>query len=260
MKHNFIDQYSNLDSFIHRLDPRTKLIVTLLFILVVISTPPTGWQVFVFYLLVMSVLMLISRVPVSYVLKRSLVIMPFILMITIFIPFIKEGEIAGSYNIGLWQVSVTHNGLQVLWNVLSKAWLSILSLILLTSTTKLTNLLRGLEQLRMPRIMIMILSFMYRYIFVLVDEVLRMKQARDSRSFGGSRLWRIRTVGNMIGTLFIRSYERGERVYAAMTARGFDGQIRTLERLKFRKADACFGIGISLVLVSTGVASLIILS
>ncbi|MFC1991256.1 cobalt ECF transporter T component CbiQ [Chloroflexota bacterium] len=260
MKHNFIDQYSNLDSFIHRLDPRTKLITTLLFILVVISTPPTGWQVFVFYLLLIGILMLLSRVPILYILKRSLVIIPFVLMITIFIPFFKEGEVAGSYNIWMWQVSVTYNGLQVLWNVLFKAWLSILSLILLTSTTTLANLLRGLEKLRMPRIMIMILSFMYRYIFVLVDEVLRMKQARDSRNFGGSRLWQIRTIGNMIGTLFIRSYERGERVYAAMMARGFDGQIRTLERLKFRKADAYFGISISLVLVCTSVASLIILS
>ena len=133
--------------------------------------------------------------------------------------------------------------------------LSILYLIWLTSTTKLANLLSGLEQLRMPRMMIMILSFMYRYLFILVDEVMRMKQARDSRSFGGGRLWQIRTIGSMVGTLFIRSYERGERVYAAMVARGFDGQIRTLNRLSFEPADTYFGIAFSLVLVLTGVVS-----
>ena len=257
MKHSFLDRYSDLDSFIHRLDPRTKFIITLVFILAVIITPPTRWQVFALYLLLMATLLLLSKLPIFYVLKRSLVVMPFVLMIAIFIPFIKEGEVAGSYNIWLWQVSVTYTGLQVLWNVLIKAWLSILSLIWLTSTTKLPNLLKGLEQLGMPKVMVMILSFMYRYIFVVVDEVMRMRQARDSRDFGGKRLWQLRTIGNMIGTLFIRSYERGERVYAAMLARGFDGHSRTLDQLNFSQADAYFGISFSLVLILTSVVNLL---
>jgi len=96
--------------------------------------------------------------------------------------------------------------------------------------------------------MVMILSFMYRYLFIVVDEAMRMKQARDSRNFGGGRRWQISTIGNMIGTLFIRSYERGERVYVAMAARGFDGHIRTLNHLSFGVADAYFGIGGILVL------------
>ena len=257
MKHSFIDQYSDLDSFIHRLDPRTKLITTLLFILVVISTPPTRWQVFALYFVLVATLILLSKVPVWYVLKRSLVIIPFVLLIAIFIPFFKEGEVAGSYNIWIWEVSVTYSGLWVLANIIIKAWLSIISLILLTSTTKMTSLLKGLEQLRMPRVMVMILSFMYRYLFILVDEVMHMKQARDSRNFGGKRLWQIRTIGNMIGTLFIRSYERSERVYAAMLARGFDGQSRTLDCLSFRQADAYFGISLSLVLISSSVINLL---
>jgi len=257
VKHSFLDQYSDRDSFIHRLDPRTKFITTLVFILAVALTPPNRWQAFAFCFLLIATLLLFSKVPIFYVFKRSLVIMPFVLMVAIFIPFFKEGEVAGSYNIWLWQVSVTYSGLQVLWNILAKAWLSILSLILLTSTTKMTNLLKGLEQLRMPRVMVMILSFMYRYIFVLVDEVMRMKQARDSRNFGGGRLWQLRTIGNMIGTLFIRSYERGERVYAAMLARGFDGQTRTLDHLNFRQADAYFGISFSLILILTSVVNLL---
>lgn len=257
MKHSFLDQYSDRDSFIHRLDPRTKLITTMAFILAVALTPPNRWPAFAFYFLLIAILVLISKVPVVYVLKRSLVIIPFVLLIAIFIPFFKAGEVAGSYNLWLWQVSVTYNGLQVLWNILAKAWLSILSLILLTSTTKIANLLRGLEQLHMPRVMVMILSFMYRYIFVLVDEVMRMRQARDSRNFGGSRLWQLRTMGNMTGTLFIRSYERGERVYAAMLARGFNGHSRTLNHLNFRLADAYFGISFGLVIVLTVVFNLL---
>jgi len=251
VKHSFLDQYSDRDSFIHRLDPRAKLVTTMLFILAVALTSPTMWMVFIIYFCLISILILLSKVPVFYVVKRSLVIIPFVLLIAVFIPFFKEGEVAGSYNVWLWQVSVTYSGLQVLGNILAKAWLSILSLILLTSTTKYASLLMGMEQLHMPRVMVMILSFMYRYIFILVDEVMRMKQARDSRNFGGSRLWKMKTIGNMTGTLFIRSYERGERVYAAMLARGFDGQCRTLDRLNFRLADTCFGIVFSAIVIMT---------
>ncbi len=257
MKHSFLDQYSQRDSAIHRLDPRTKLVTTLFFIVAVVLTPPNRWQAFALYFFLIATLILLSRVPVLYVLKRSLVIMPFVLLIAIFIPFFKEGEVAGSYNIWLWQVTVTYSGLQVFWNILAKAWLSILSLILLTSTTRFSHLLRGLEKLRLPRVMTMILSFMYRYLFVLVDEVMRMKQARDSRSFGSRRWRQLRTIGNMIGTLFIRSYERGERVYAAMTSRGFDGQTRTLENLNFRQLDALFGISLGLVLMLAAVLNLL---
>jgi cobalt/nickel transport system permease protein len=256
VKHSFLDRYSDRDSIIHRLDPRTKLITTLFFILAVVLTPPNRWQAFALYFILVVTLLLLSRVPVLYVLKRSLVIMPFVVLIAIFIPFFKEGEVAGSYNIWLWQVTVTYSGLQVFWNILAKAWLSILSLILLTSTTRFSSLLKGLEKIRLPRVMTMILSFMYRYLFVLVDEVMRMKQARDSRNFGGGRLRQLRTIGNMIGTLFIRSYERGERVYAAMVARGFDGQTRTLESLSFRQVDAYFGITLGLVLISAMVVNL----
>jgi cobalt/nickel transport system permease protein len=260
VKHSFLDRYSERDSIIHRLDPRTKLVTTLFFIVAVVLTPPNRWQAFALYFLLIATLILLSRVPVLYVLKRSLVIIPFVVLIAIFIPFFKEGEVAGSYNIWLWQISVTYSGLQVFWNILAKAWLSILSLVLLTSTTRFPHLLKGLEKLRLPRVMTIILSFMYRYLFVLVDEVMRMKQARDSRNSGGGCLRQLRTIGNMIGTLFIRSYERGERVYAAMMSRGFDGQTRTLENLNFRPADAYFGVGFISILILASVASLFVLS
>jgi len=253
MKHSFIDEYSDLDSLIHKLDPRTKLIASFAFIVFIVLTPVTNWQAFIFYFCMIAVLLLISRLPPFYVIKRSLVILPFVLMIAVFIPFFKQGEVAGSYNIGLWQISVSYSGLLVLANVLSKAWLGILSLILLSSTTKLADLLKGLRQLRVPHVIVLILSFMYRYIFVLMDEMMRMKQARDSRNFGGSRLRQLRTIGNMIGTLFIRSYERGERVYGAMLARGFDGEVRTLQTLKFGRNDVYFSISFGMVLLICGI-------
>ncbi len=257
MKHSFLDQYSDRDSLIHRLDPRTKLLTTFLFITAVALTPPDRWLSYALYLAILVVWLLLSHVPTSYVLKRSLVVLPFVVLIAIFIPFFHEGEVAGSYNIGLWQVSVTYSGLMVLRNILIRAWFSILSLILLTSTTRMPELLRGLEQLHMPKVMVMLLSFMYRYIFVLVDEVTRMKQARDSRNFGGRQWWQIRTIGNMIGTLFIRAYERGERVYAAMVARGFDGRSRTLKHLQFKPADAYFSMALTVLVIFAHLINLV---
>jgi cobalt/nickel transport system permease protein len=251
MKHNFIDRYSDGTSLIHRLDPRTKLTAVFLFILAVSLTSPTMWPAFVAYFTVVAVLIALSRVPILYILKRSLVIIPFVLLIAVFMPFFREGEVAGSFSIWGWHVNVTYSGLQVLWSVLAKAWLSILGLILLTSTTPMASLLKGLEQLRLPRLMVMILSFMYRYIFVLYDEVQRMKQARDSRNFGGKRLWQIKTIGKMTGTLFIRSYERGERVYAAMLSRGYDGQSRTLSQPGFGLPDLYFGLCFGAAIITT---------
>ncbi|MFC2035624.1 cobalt ECF transporter T component CbiQ [Chloroflexota bacterium] len=259
MKHSFLDKYSDQDSMIHWLDPRTKLITTFFFIIAVALTPPDGWLSYALYLAILAAWLLLSRVPIGYVFKRTLVVFPFVVMIAIFIPFFHEGQVAGSYNIWLWQVSVTHSGIVILRNILVRAWLSILSLIILTSTTRMPDLLRGLEQLYMPKVMVMLLSFMYRYTFVFYDEVMRMKQARDSRNFGGRRLWQMQIVGNMIGTLFIRAYERGERVYAAMVARGFDGHSRTLKCLRFKLTDACFILSVTLLVVLSSLINLVII-
>jgi cobalt/nickel transport system permease protein len=256
MKHAFIDQYSDLDSFVHRLDPRTKALAVLAFVLVVMATPPTAWPAFALGTVLMAGLILLARLPLLYVLKRSAVVVPFVLMIALFLPFFEGGQVAGSCNVGWWRVSVTYEGLLVLWNVVVKSWLSALGLILLSATTPFPRLLRGLERLGVPRVMVMILSFMYRYIFVLVDEAMRLGRARESRNLGGGLLWRARTLGNMLGTLFLRSYERAERVYQAMLARGFDGEMRTLSELRFGRADLYFGFACSFCLAVIGLAAL----
>jgi cobalt/nickel transport system permease protein len=183
-----------------------------------------------------------SRLPFGYVIKRSLVIMPFVLLIVFFVPFLKNGELIASFNIGSWQITIFDSGLEIVRNVVIKALLSIITLVILTATTSINSLLKAMDKLRIPKIMVMLLSFMYRYIFILTDEVMRMKQARDSRSFGGSRMWQVKTIGQMIGTLFIRSYERGERVYAAMVSRGFNGQGTSLNNLALRQTDWFFGV------------------
>lgn len=250
MKHSFVDQYCDLNSFIHRLDPRTKFVASLAFILAVLLTPAGEWLMFAFYLLIVLGLLALSKLPPFYVVKRSLVVIPFVLLVAVSVPFFKEGEVAGSYNIWLWEISVTYSGLFVLANVVAKAWLCILCLILLSSTTRLAELLKGLCQLGVPQVVVLILSFMYRYVFVLVDEAMRMHQAYQSRDIGGSLLRRLKAFGNMIGVLFIRSYERGERIYAAMVSRGFDGQVRTLRPLTLKGADVSFSVVLGILLAS----------
>lgn len=250
MSHGLVDRYSDLDSTIHRLDPRTKVVVTLALVLAIVSTPPTSWPAFGLYAALLAVLVGLSRLPVGYVLKRSLVAEPFVLLAALFIPFVKPGQPVVSLDIWMWRLSVSDSGLLLLASVLVKAWLSVLSAVVLTSTTPLPRLLQGLERLKLPRVLIMTISFMYRYVFVIVDEAMRLKRARDSRNFGGGGLRQIRTVGYMVGTLFLRSYERAERVYAAMASRGFDGQSRTLTRLSLKRADLGLG-GAFLALVLT---------
>ena len=240
MKHDFIDKYAELESIIHRLDPRIKIISFFSFILLVISTQPTKFLNFPLYFLLIFGVILVSKVPLRFVFKRSLVVIPFVLLIAIFIPFLKEGEIAGSYSFASLHLTVTYDGLIILFNVLSKSWLSVLSMLALASTTKFPELLKGFEKLGMPRVMVMVISFMYRYVFVLGDEVMRMKCARDARSFGGNSKWHIKTIGNIIGMMFIRTYERGERVYVAMVSRGFIGKIKILNDLHVKKQDIYF--------------------
>ncbi len=248
MKHSFLDQYSDHNSLVHRFDPRSKLLATLAFIATLVVIPTGSWPAYGMYFIIIVILILLSRVPLLYILRHSLVIIPFVVLVAVFIPFFKEGEVAFSFNVWGWYFSVTHDGLELVWSILAKSWLSILGLVLLTSTTNFASLLLGLERLRMPRVMIMLLSFMYRYIFLITDEAMRMKQARDSRGYRRGWLRQMSTVGNMIGTLFVRSYERGERIYAAMVSRGFDGHSRTLNSLQFGRMDIFFITGMILLL------------
>ena len=226
MNHAFLDKYSNLNSLIHILDPRTKIITFLLFIIFVTTTAPQDYISFAAYAFIIIVVVFLSTVPLSYVFKRIVVIIPFVLLVAIFLPFANKGQ----------------QGWIIFWNVIIKSTLAVLATIMLSSTTNFHNLLKGFELLKFPKILIMILSFMYRYVFILVDEAQRMERARNSRYFGGEYLRQIKIICNIIGLLFIRAYERGERVYQSMSARGFDGNIITINKLKYTITDIYFYI------------------
>ena len=240
MHHPHIDTYAEMDSLIHALDPRVKILSAVFIILGIVLTEPTAMLSFLLYAVFLSLLIKLSRLPLLFIFTRSLVIIPFVLMIAIFIPFYKEGDVAGAYSFGTINLTVTYDGLTILWNVLAKSYLSILCLIIFTACTKFSVLLKALEKLKVPALLIMIFSFMYRYSFLIVDELMRMKQAKDSRSIAGSKLFHVKTLANMLGTLFINSYERAESVYMAMRSRGFSGAIYTLYEFKLGAPDIAF--------------------
>jgi cobalt/nickel transport system permease protein len=255
MRHSYLDKYADLDSFVHRLDPRMKIIALVIFVVSIVSTKPTAFISIGIYGTIVIILIMMSNLPLRFVLKRSLVIIPFVVIIAIFIPFFKSGHVIGEYSFGSLRLSITHQGLLALWNILIKSYLSVLFMILLLNSTKYHDLLKALDRLRCPKLIVMILSFMYRYIFVLEDELDKMKQAKASRTVGGSRWFHIKTLANILGSLFIKSYERGEAVYLAMCARGFEGEIRTMSELRLRTWDFVFLFVTVMVLIGTRLLS-----
>jgi len=174
----------------------------------------------------------LARLPLGHLLRKVLVVLPFLFVVALSIPFMKTDALGGGYNLGLGGFSISRSGLWVLWNVVIKSCLGVFSVILLSSTTSFPQLIRGMEKLGSPRIFTMLTSFMYRYSFILIDEMHRIKRARDSRCFGGRWFWQTKVMGHMIGTLFLRSFHRGERVYMAMLSRGYQG---TMPETKARR-------------------------
>lgn len=224
----------------HRLDPRAKLIAMIGAVVLIVLTPPAAVISFACYAVILFSLLLVARVPLAFALMRLLTVLPCILLVAISIPFVKQGEVAGSFTRGAWHVSVTHEGIALFWSVLVKSALSLLCMVVLSATTRFDRMLRGLEMLHVPRLLIMILSFMYRYLFLISDDLMRMLRAKSARGPGGAPLLQMRTMAGMLGTLFVRAYERAERVYCAMCSRGFDGSMAAVAVPGVRAGDVIF--------------------
>jgi len=224
MKHSFLDRYAYQDTRVHRLDGRVKVVMLAALIFAAATTPvEAGWTLACYGLLEVLIL-LAARVPLAYVASRSLVMLPFVVLAAASAPFLRGGDVVWSGGVFGVTLRVTDHGLRVAANVIGRAVVSLVALITLASVTPMEQLLGALRRLRAPALLVMLAGFAYRYIFVLVDEALRLKMARDSRAFGRRGMfWHARSLGRMVGSLFVRSFERAERVYAAMLARGYDG-------------------------------------
>ena len=229
-----LDRFLPGDSVIHRADARVKLVAVLAAIVSATSLPPGGWYWYGILLSAVWAAVLAARVGPFRILKRSVIALPFVLVALPSV-FTQPGTEIWSMDLGTWHIAATRSGLEFFVSILLRSWTSITAAVLLVTTTPFVQVIDALQWLRLPAALVTILAFMYRYLFVLVDEASRLMRARTVRSAsvglrtGGTLFWRARVAGGMVGSLFVRTYERSERIYQAMLARGYDGHVRRME-------------------------------
>jgi len=204
---------------VHRAPAHVKLVLLVSFMLVVVATPREWYLAFAGYLLVLLVVIWMSGVPYRYLAKRMLIETPFVLF-AVLVPFIAEGP-----RIEVLGMSVSQPGLVAAWGLIVKGSLGVLASLTLAATTDPQDVLVGLRRLRMPDLIVQIMGFMLRYLEVVTGEMGRMTTSMKSRGSDprSPRHWPV--LARSLGALFIRSYERGERVHLAMLARGYDGTL-----------------------------------
>ncbi|MFD4665986.1 cobalt ECF transporter T component CbiQ [Streptomyces halstedii] len=222
--------YRHGHSPVHRLPPHCKLVAVLGFVVVVVSTPREALWAFALYAVLLAAVAAVARVPAVFLLKRLVIEVPFVAF-ALLMPFVVPGE-----QTELLGLTVSVPGLWGAWNVLAKGTLGVAASVLLASTTELRSLLLGLQRLRLPPLLVQIASFMLRYGDVITDELRRMSIARRSRGFEarGVRHWGV--LAKTAGALFIRSYERGERVHLAMVSRGYTGTMPVIDEVTASRA------------------------
>jgi cobalt/nickel transport system permease protein len=234
---HLIEHYLSNKSPVHRMDARVKFLFTLAFILCTTLLPVGSWPSFLLLFCILLALTILADIDFLYLFKRSLLSMPFLLA-ALPLVFQADGTILTSFSIGHLVVDISQAGLIRFISLGIKAWLSVVVVILLATTTSFTELLQAMRSLKLPQLLVAVFGLMWRYLFIMVEEVNRLMRARLSRSgidpscqshTGGSLRWRAGVTGAMAGSLFIRSLERSERIYHAMLARGYDGEIRSLE-------------------------------
>jgi cobalt/nickel transport system permease protein len=215
--------YVHEHSPIHRLAPEAKIVATLGIVVCVAVTPREAIWAFGVYALLIAGLVIISQVSPLFVLARLAAIVPF-LVFAFFIPFIGTGETTV-----VWGMELSVDGIWASWNILAKATLGAVVTIVLTATTEVPDIMKGLGVLRVPPLLTAIAIFMVRYLELITDELNRMRVAMTARGYDPRWLSQVRPIASSAGALFVRTYERGERVHNAMVARGFTGVMPALE-------------------------------
>ena len=206
-------------SWLHRAPAHLKVLALLAFMIGVVATPREWFAAYGIYLALLLALVVSSRVPPTYLLKRMVVETPFVLF-ALLLPFVATGP-----KVDVLGLSLSESGLVGGFALLAKGTLGVIASLTLAATTEPQALLRGLERLRLPSMLVQIMGFMIRYVEVVLDELRRMRIARESRGFSARnpRHWPV--LARSFGALFIRSFERGERVHLAMLARGYTGRM-----------------------------------
>ncbi len=236
----------NTASPVHRLDPRAKVIGLLGLTVVAVTTPLSAWPVYLACTVVLVAIAAVAGVGPRTLWRRAKFLIPLVLFVAVFLPFVRGGE-----QVELGPLSLSREGLAAFAAVSIKAALGTVSAILLGATTAFPSTLRALESLRVPRLFVLIAGFVYRYLFVVVDEVQRMRAALAARGYRPRSALHAAAVGRVATALFLRTHARGERVYLAMLSRGYDGSVPALDTLRFRTADILFVTAVAALLLPT---------
>jgi cobalt/nickel transport system permease protein len=231
----FLDQLSYKNTFVHRLDPRVKLIATLLYLFTVISFSKYEIIALLPFFLYPVLLMTIGEIPLPFILKKVILVSPFAIFIGIFNPFLDSGQVF------IFKGLTISAGWLSFFSILIKFTLTVSTALLLVATTSFPSVCHAFRQLGVPSLFVSQLLFLYRYIFVLMEETMRIVRARNMRSYGQHGTG-IRVFVRIVGILFIRTVERAERIYYAMLSRGFQGDIPTLKRFRFTTRDFGFAL------------------
>lgn len=232
----YMDTLAAGDSRLHVLDPRAKLITTLVFIVAVVSFDKYAFSAMIPFFIYPIALIFLGGLPYRYLLKKVLIVSPFAILVGIFNPLMDRHVLIQIGSIGI-----------------SGGWISFISIILrfvltvtaafiLVSLTGFNAVCGALIKFGLPRTFVIQLLFFYRYMFVLTDEGERMSRARALRSFN-SRAMRFKTFIPLIGHLLLRTLDRAERIYRAMFCRGFDGNIRIKRSMKINIQEIFFVAG-----------------
>lgn len=233
--------YIHRHSPIHALPSHLKIAAVFAFVVSVVLAPRTAYLAFAMQAMLLLAVIAIARLRYREVLPRLVVEVPFLLF-AVLMPFFGSGP-----RIEVFGVEVYEAGLVAGLAILIKGTLGVLASVLLAATTPARDIVAGLQRLRFPDLIVEIASFMLRYIGVVLDELQRMTIAQQSRGFlaTGPRQWR--SVARTSGALFIRSYERGERVHLAMLSRGYTGTLPQLSRAKTRPAQLMMAVSLPLI-------------
>lgn len=228
-----MDLLAEGDTVIHRLDARAKVLVTLVFIVSVVSVNKYELSALLPFFIFPAVMVSRGNIPAMFVAKKVVLVIPFALVIGIFNPLFDQDPL-----VRLGSLSISGGWISY-FSVIVRALLTVSASIILVSVTGFAAICRALEQLGAPQVFAVQLLFLYRYIFVLMEEGSRLSRARDLRSFGGNGRG-MRPYGSLIGNLLLRTWERAERIHVAMLARGFTGQFHTRQASRFGRRELWF--------------------
>lgn len=238
MHHAHIDKFAYQDSVIHRLDSRVKFLVTFVFTVMVLSLGRTSVSILTCCAVGPFTVLVLAGIPLRFAFKHILLVSPFILILALSCPLYDKSPLVVAFGPFALQISA---GWMRCFAILGKFVVTMSALIALVSTTRFGDLLAGLGRLGVPKLLIIQLGLLYRYIFVLIDRAGRILRARAGRKLRNLGLKpELKIAAAMVGSLLIRSIDTAEHINIAMQGRGFDGNWRSLSESRIRRSDIWF--------------------